>query len=163
MRGTLPRCYVRLMSEIARMLGNVELFAEVPLEFREEMVTRGATRQVAAGGTLVTQGQQDAGLQMIVNGSAHVVVHGNQVRTLSVGDFFGDMSLIDGQPRSATIVAGDEGCRTFAVSPLVFGEIVDRNKVVARVIMKALAHRVRGAEQALSQTRVELEEARSTS
>ncbi|MFN8168878.1 MAG: cyclic nucleotide-binding domain-containing protein [Candidatus Nanopelagicales bacterium] len=148
------------MSDTARMLGNVELFADVPLEVREQMVARGSTRSLPAGATIVTQGQEDAGLQMITEGEARVIVHGNHVRTLGVGDFFGDISLIDNRPRSATIEAGDAGCRTFAVSPLVFWEIVEANTAVARVVMKALAHRVRGAEQALSETRVELAEAR---
>jgi CRP/FNR family transcriptional regulator, cyclic AMP receptor protein len=83
------------------------------------------------------------------------------VRTLAVGDFFGDISLIDGRPRSATIVAGDAGCRTFAVSPLVFWEVIEAHKGMSRVVMKALAHKVRGAEHALSETRVELAEARA--
>jgi CRP-like cAMP-binding protein len=148
------------MSDTAHMLGNVELFADVPLEIREEMVGRGSNRSLPGGATIVTQGQQDAGLQMITEGEAHVVVHGNHVRTLGVGDFFGDISLIDGRPRSATIVAGEAGCRTFSVSPLVFWEIVEKHQGVTRVVMKALAHRVRGAEQALSETRVELAEAR---
>jgi CRP-like cAMP-binding protein len=149
------------MSDTAHMLGNVELFAEVPLEVREEMVARGSTRDIPAGNAIVTQGQADAGLQMITAGEAHVVVHGNHVRTLAAGDFFGDISLIDGRPRSATIVAGDAGCRTFAVSPLVFWEVIEGHKGISRVVMKALAHKVRGAEQALSETRVELAEARA--
>jgi CRP/FNR family cyclic AMP-dependent transcriptional regulator len=150
------------MPDTANLLGKIELFADVPREVREEMVTRGSTREIPAGLNIVTQGQEDAGLQMLVSGSAYVVVHDNHVRTLTAGDFFGDMSLIDGRPRSATIVAGEDGCRTFTVSPLVFWQIIEKNHGMARVVMKALAHRVRGAEQALSETRVELEQARQS-
>ena len=141
------------MSATAQMLGNIDLFAEVPIAIREEMSTRGATRLVPAGHPIVTQGQEDAGLQLVVSGTADVVVHGNPVRTLSTGDYFGEISLIDGRPRSATIVAGSEGCTTFTVSPLLFWQIVEANPGIARGVMKGLTQRLRGAEEALSAAR----------
>ena len=141
------------MSATAQMLGNIDLFAEVPIAVREEMSTRGSTRQLPAGSPIVTQGQEDSGLQMLLSGTADVIVHGNAVRTLGVGDYFGEISLIDGRPRSATIVAGAEGCRTFTVSPLLFWQIIDEHKGIARVVMKGLTQRLRGAEEALQAAR----------
>lgn len=141
------------MSATAQMLGNVILFADVPLDIREEMAQRGSTREVPAGNAVVTQGDQDSGMQMIVQGSADVVVNDFHVRTLGVGDYFGEISLIDKRPRSATIVAGLEGCRTFTVSPMVFWQIVDAHPTMARGVMKGLAQRLRGAEEALNEAR----------
>ena len=141
------------MSATAQMLGNVILFADVPLDIREEMAQRGATRQVPAGSSLVRQGDADSGMQMIVSGSADMVVNDFHVRTLGVGEYFGEISLIDKRPRSATIVAGPEGCRTFTVSPMVFWQIVDAHPSMARGVMKGLAQRLRGAEEALNEAR----------
>ena len=89
------------MSATAQMLGNIDLFAEVPIAIREEMSTRGSTRLVPTGHPIVTQGQEDSGLQLGVSGTADVIVHGNPVRTLGIGDYFGEISLIDGRPRAA--------------------------------------------------------------
>lgn len=141
------------MSATAQMLGNVILFADVPIDIREQMAQRGSTREVPAGNTVVTQGDQDSGMQMIVQGSAHVVVNDFHVRTLGVGEYFGEISLIDKRPRSATVVAGPEGCRTFTVSPMVFWQIVEAHPTMARGVMKGLAQRLRGAEEALNEAR----------
>jgi CRP/FNR family transcriptional regulator, cyclic AMP receptor protein len=141
------------MSATSQMLARVDLFAELPESVREEMATRGSTRRVPAGQPVVTQGQDDAGLQMVTAGTCDVVVHGNPVRTLAEGDYFGEISLIDGQPRSATIVAGSDGCQTFTVSPLLFWQIVEENKGVGRLVMKGLTARLRNAESALQAMR----------
>jgi CRP/FNR family transcriptional regulator, cyclic AMP receptor protein len=141
------------MSATSQMLAHVDLFAELPEAVREELATRGSTRSIPAGQPVVTQGQEDAGLQMLTEGSADVIVHGNPVRTLAVGDYFGEISLIDSQPRSATIVAGPNGCRTFTVSPLLFGQILEEHHGVSRLVMKGLTARLRAAEAALQALR----------
>ncbi|MBI1378321.1 MAG: cyclic nucleotide-binding domain-containing protein [Frankiales bacterium] len=141
------------MSATSHMLARVDLFAELPEPVREEMASRGSTRRIPGGQPIVTQGQDDAGLQMITAGTAEVLVHGNPVRTLEEGDYFGEISLIDGQPRSATIVAGADGCQTFTVSPLLFWQILDENHGVSRLVMKGLTARLRAAEAALQEAR----------
>jgi CRP-like cAMP-binding protein len=145
------------MSSIAQMLANVDLFAELPAPVREEMAGRGSTRHVPAGTPLVVQGQDDAGLQMITKGTADVIVNDHPVRTLETGEYFGEISLIDGRPRSATIVAGPDGCDTFTVSPLLFWQVCDDNKGVHRLVMKGLTQRLRGAEEEIARLRAQVQ------
>ena len=63
------------------------------------------------------------------------------------GSYFGEISVIDGAGRSATITAGDEGLKTFTISPLNFMQLVDRHPALARSLLKELCARVRSLER----------------
>ena len=66
-----------------------------------------------------------------------------------MGDYFGEASLLDNAPRSATIVAADDGCTTLLIPQLAFWEIVDEHPHVARPLLRGLAIRLRNAEEEL--------------
>jgi CRP-like cAMP-binding protein len=59
------------------------------------------------------------------------------------GEYFGDISVIDGLGRSATLTAGDEGLETFTISPLNFWPLVDQHPAIAHTVMRALCARIR--------------------
>ena len=58
-----------------------------------------------AGAVLARQGARGLEFLLIVEGSARVEKDGKVIAHLGAGDFFGEMSLLDGKPRSATVVA----------------------------------------------------------
>ncbi len=128
------------------MLAGVDMFSALPASIISEIVQRGMTRQVGADKVLVQQGATDSGLQLILEGSAHVSVHGAARGLLEAGDYFGEISLIDSAPRSATVVAGPEGARTFSISPLAFSDILDAHPAVARSLLPMLTARIRRLE-----------------
>jgi hypothetical protein len=55
--------------------------------------------------------------------------------------------MIDGAPRSATVVSGPEGLKTFALSSLAFAPMIERPEV-ARVLLRAMCARIRSMEKA---------------
>jgi len=65
------------------------------------------------------------------------------------GQGFGEISLIDGEPRSATVRAGAEGLQTFALSAWEFRPLLEENPTVAVELLKTLSARLRAAEAAL--------------
>jgi CRP-like cAMP-binding protein len=137
------------MSAIHELLRGTDLFSGLTVEECAALADQGAVNRGAAGHHFTVQGARDSGLQVITDGTADVFVHDQQVRQLSAGDYFGEVSLVDDAPRSATIIAGDDGCTTLLISPVVFWRIVDGHPDIARKLLKGLATRLRDSEDAL--------------
>ena len=131
---------------LSEALTRVALFRALSAEVLDHLIERGATLKLPPGGHLVTQGAADSGFQLVVKGGAIVSVNGVERATLAPGDYFGEISLIDHAPRSATVVAGPEGVETFALSSLTFAALMDDHPEVARALLPVLTARVRAAE-----------------
>jgi CRP/FNR family transcriptional regulator, cyclic AMP receptor protein len=127
-------------------VANVDLFRGLPSSVLDDIISRGTTLRVGPGRVLVQQGAPDSGLQVIIGGSAVVSVNGVERRTLDEGAYFGEISLIDGAARSATVVAGPEGAHTFAMSPLAFSQVLDDHPEIARLLLKVLTAHIRRLE-----------------
>lgn len=126
----------------------VELFCELPDDLVDAMIARGSTVEVSPGVALVKQGDHSAGMVMLLGGTAEVDVDGRHVGTLSAGDYFGEMSLIDGLGRSATVTSGPEGVTAFRLSPAAFTDLMDQHPHTAQLLLKGLVARVRQLEEA---------------
>jgi CRP/FNR family transcriptional regulator, cyclic AMP receptor protein len=97
------------------------------------------------GTTITQQGVEGAGFHLILDGTAVVEVGGEVRATLVEGNSFGEISLIDGRPRSATVIAGENGLTTMAISPLAFEPLLD-DPEVSRTLLKVVTARLRAAE-----------------
>ena len=124
----------------------VELFCELPDDLIEEVMSRGSTVKVGPGVPVVRQGDHGAGMVMLLEGSADVDVDGRAVGSLSRGDYFGEMSLIDGSDRTATVTSGPEGLSAFRLSPAAFTNLIDQHPHTALLLLKGLVSRVRRLE-----------------
>ncbi len=131
---------------LPQFLAKVDLFAGLSKETLSDLIARGTTLTINPGAHATDQGSADAGLQVVLEGTADVTVNGESRPALGPGDYFGEISLIDGLPRSATVVAGPEGLTTFALSSLAFAPVAKENPDVAQALLKALAARVRSLE-----------------
>ncbi len=129
-------------------LAKVDIFSTLPSDIIDEIVQRGTTHKVGPAKVLVQQGATDSGLQLIVTGSATVSVNGVEKATIGEGAYYGEMSLLDSAPRSATVVAGPEGATTFSVSPLAFSGLLDAHPEISRGLLTVLVARIRSIESA---------------
>jgi CRP-like cAMP-binding protein len=121
--------------------------AEGPPARTADQTRAAPTFPTPPGGVAVKQGSTSAGLQVVLEGSANVDVSGSPRPPMGPGSYFGEISVIDGAGRSATITAGSEGLKTFAISPLNFSELIDKHPHLSKSVMKALCARIRSLEK----------------
>jgi CRP/FNR family transcriptional regulator, cyclic AMP receptor protein len=128
---------------LSRVLSSTDLFSGLPDNVLNDLAAAGSTHTTPPGGTVVVQGSSDAGLQVVLEGSASVDVSGVARPEILPGGYFGEVSLIDGLGRSATLTAGPDGLKTWAISALSFSPLIDKHPALARALLKTLAARVR--------------------
>lgn len=96
----------------------------------------------AAGDVIVRQGDPGDSFLILVSGRATVTQAGSVVRTLGPGDFLGEVSLLDGGPRTATVVADGE-VEALAIDRDGFASLMDSSPVLRLDIVTALTQRLR--------------------
>lgn len=101
------------------------------------------------GRTIVSEGSTGVGFHMIVEGKVKVSVKGRTRAELGPGGYFGEMSLIDRGPRSATVVATTE-VTTLSLASWSFLSILDKNPQISRKLLVELSRRLRTAEKSHS-------------
>jgi CRP-like cAMP-binding protein len=105
-------------------------------------------REVPAGHVLARTGEPGDQFFVIVDGSAHAEVSPQRQNRIGPGAFFGEMSLLDGEPRSATVIA-DTGMRLLVISRRDFVTLLREVPSLTQQMLVALCQRVRAAESAL--------------
>jgi CRP/FNR family transcriptional regulator, cyclic AMP receptor protein len=101
------------------------------------------------GHDIVEEGATGVGFHLILEGEAHVLIGGRKRATLRSGDYFGEMSLLDGGPRSATVRASTP-VRTLALTSWAFLPLLDKTPSIARKLLQEMSKRLRNIERALT-------------
>ncbi len=129
---------------LGESLGHVSLFSDLAGADRESVAGLFTERTFAPGETVTKEGADAAAFYLIRSGTASVTVKGEFRRTLGPGDYFGEIALIDGGVRSATITADTElvcqGITLWDFQPLVQG-----NPTLAWTLLQTLARMLREA------------------
>ena len=126
-------------------LAAVEIFAPLSDAQRVELARRSQLREYAAGEAIVRQGAAGSSMFVMQKGEAVVTLDAprREVARLGSGDFFGEMSLLTGDPRTATVTAVTD-CMVLEIAVEDFrGLVLSDPAVVERVAMAASS---RGAE-----------------
>jgi CRP-like cAMP-binding protein len=97
-----------------------------------------------AGSVIATEGEPGAGLFVIESGDADVTIGGTRVNRLHAGDFFGEMALLDGGPRTATVTATTD-IKLWALTEWVFRGLLVEHPSIALRTLEAMAARLRAA------------------
>jgi CRP-like cAMP-binding protein len=127
-------------------LGQVRLFKELSKSDLKELEDIGRVVEHAAGHTIIDQGESGAGFHMILGGEVKVVRGGRTVARLGPGEAFGEMALIDGGPRTATVVAETE-TTTFAIATWDFRALVKKRPGMSWSLLLAMTERLREAQR----------------
>ena len=134
--------------DISGMLGSVDLFKGVSPKVLKRIAGAGRVVEFEPGFEVTTDGSSGVAFHLIMDGTAEVSVGGQARGTLRAREGFGEISLLDGLPRSATVRAGDAGMTTFALTSWEFLPILDENPSVARGLLKVLCARIRSIDAA---------------
>ena len=95
-----------------------------------------------AGHYIVEQGQVGNGLFILLSGTARVVRGDDVLAHLGPGDSFGELSVIDQQPRIASVIA-TEPCTCLALASWDLLAVLEADPRLAINLLSALAHRIR--------------------
>ena len=129
----------------AETVDQVPLFASLGKRERRKLASGLNERRYSAGDALSSEHEGGIGFFLVAEGTATVTVNGNPRRTIGPGDYFGEMALITGEPRSAAITA-DTDMVTYVLSQWNFKPLVVDNPEVAWELLKVLAHRLRATQ-----------------
>jgi CRP-like cAMP-binding protein len=129
------------------LLAAAPLFAGVDEDGLARIAEQSVEVEFPAGRVIVRQGEVGTGFFVIASGSARVVRDGETLATLGAGDFFGELSVLDGGPRIAQVIAAEPTiCLGLASWDL---EAVIRDEpTVAMAILRTLATRLRELTEA---------------
>jgi CRP/FNR family cyclic AMP-dependent transcriptional regulator len=95
-----------------------------------------------AGKTVLEEDRSAVGFHLILSGEAEALQDGQVMSTMGPGDYFGEMSLIDGKPRSASVIAKGD-LRTLSIPAWNFDRLLDENPDIMRALLVVLSQRIR--------------------
>ncbi len=132
-------------------LQRMPLLSVLPPETTALLERRATRRAFRRGQIVFRKGDPGSSMFLIVEGQVKMILPsegGEEVLlgVLDAGDFFGDLSIIDGQPRSATIVA-TEPTETVVIRRDEFLGAIDANPRVAFDLLRILARRLRQTDE----------------
>jgi CRP-like cAMP-binding protein len=134
------------MSVPIDVLQRVPLFKNLSDKELKHVAATFTERAFRAGQELTAEGQGAAGFFVIESGEAAVTVDGQERRTLGAGDYFGEVALIDGGLRTATITAKSDG-KSYGLTSWQFRPLVEENAAIAWPLLEAMAARVRELDE----------------
>lgn len=129
------------------LLQQVPLFAALSTAQLQRVARLADEVEVSQGKRLATAGEPGHELYVIVDGQATVRLPGGRTVRLGPGEFFGEMSLVDGGPRSATVDAATP-MRLLVIGHREFWTLLAEAPALAAKVMRALSQRLREAEAA---------------
>jgi len=129
----------------------LEHFRRVPLF--EHVSDRGLRAIVSAadeideprGTVLIGEGDLRRELFVLLTGTAKVTRRGRKIAEVGPGDFFGEIALVSGGPRTATVKA-ESDVRVMMLAPARFETVLDSEPSVRDEVLRALGERLRAHE-----------------
>jgi small-conductance mechanosensitive channel len=121
----------RSAEERSTLLSRLDLFAGLPESDLLRLVSAARDQLFGDGERIVREGEPGQSLFVIASGRVAVLSGPRQheVATIDAGNYFGEMSLLTGEPRSATVAARGD-CRVFEIDADTFRGVAEANPLV---------------------------------
>jgi flavin reductase (DIM6/NTAB) family NADH-FMN oxidoreductase RutF len=124
------------------LLERAPVFSSLPPEILAAITAQGEERSFEPGDFVVREGDPGDELFVILEGEARIERQGITLATFAPGEFFGEISVFDGRPRSADVVAAMP-LRTLAISRELVRTALERQPRAAWAMLEVLAGRLR--------------------
>jgi CRP/FNR family transcriptional regulator, cyclic AMP receptor protein len=140
-------------TEPAELLKGVELFRGLSHRQLHKIIAISRVVDHPTGHVVTKEGLGALAFHLILEGQAVVSCDGTELRRLGPGDHFGEVSLIDGHPRSATVTAATP-LKAFVVPHPGFQQLLDHDPEFTRQVLLSLCALLRAAEARRDSTAV---------
>ncbi len=130
------------MDQKLELLRSVPLFAGLEPDELEEVARIAEEMDAPAGTELTHEGRHEGYFFVIASGTVRVERGGQTVNTLRDGDFLGEISLLDGGPRTATTVA-ESPSTLIVMTHQRFSQLLDASPAIRRAVMEEVGRRLR--------------------
>ncbi len=127
-------------------LAEVPLFDGLSKRHLRQVAKLARIRRFAPGSAIVRAGDSGRSFYVLLDGTAKVERAGGRARRLGVGDYFGEMALLDGAPRSADVRAEGE-VLALTIDRPGFAKLLRAEPRLAETLLRTLAGRLRAAER----------------
>jgi CRP/FNR family cyclic AMP-dependent transcriptional regulator len=132
----------------------IALMKQTPIFFRlndaslKSVLKSAIQKKCLAGTKIVEEGKGGVGFYLILEGKAEVIREGEKLAELGVGNFFGELSVIDGAPRTADVVAMiDTNC--IIITQWAMKSLIENHPEIAQGMLEELVRRLRATDEAL--------------
>jgi CRP/FNR family transcriptional regulator, cyclic AMP receptor protein len=129
------------------LLSEARLFDGVDADGMDRIAAVAVEVEFPADHVIVRQGEIGTGFFVVVEGGVRVVRDGETIATLGPGDFFGELSVLDGRPRVAQVLA-DGPTTCLALASWDFEAVLLAEPRVSLAILRGLAGRLRDLTEA---------------
>lgn len=123
------------------LIKSVPLFSSCSKKELEAIAAQADELGVPAGKTLTKEGDRGREFMVIVDGSAEVRKKGRRLNLLGSGDFLGEIALISGGPRTATVTTTSE-TDLLVLTDRAFGQLTKKMPSIQASVLKALSERL---------------------
>jgi CRP-like cAMP-binding protein len=127
-------------ASIDTTLAKIPLFKECTKKELQAVSRLVTPISVKAGKVLTKEGEAGREFMIIASGTATVKRKGRKIATLGPGDFFGELALLAGVPRTATVIA-ETDMVVEALNRAEFATLLDESPSIARKVLSAVAKR----------------------
>ena len=124
------------------LLKEIPIFAEIPDSDLAELADRLREQRVDADTTILVEGELGTSMYVVASGTVRVHYGDEEVARMGEGSVFGELAVLDPQPRVASVTAVDETL-LFSVEQDSLYELMAEHPVMLRGIIKILCERLR--------------------
>lgn len=136
--------------EIIRFLSKVPLFSGLSIKALRSLLKETKEVSYSPGKVIMREGESSVVFHLILDGNVEIKKKNRTIAKLGRGQFFGEMGLIEGEPRTADVVA-TEPTRCLAMTAWVWRAYFKTTPSLAFEVMKVLARRLQETGNALTE------------